>query len=221
MPMDLEKYSYLWAKDSSWMLSSVGDSYLILDFGQDGQMYSLDIEDNDLCEAVISKMKSEGVKIVTPSESDDLFKQLRNTHQKHSEKSKKLIEQAKQKLDDNQLIKIALKELLDNLDEVANKHTEIKDTMTRELLSDTISDYFVHDSATDNLPSDNYYAMFSDEGNDAVYQALIQFLTHPEVVAAREQLSTPEERLVVFQDDEVQSNDGTTYDWYFGWVSSL
>jgi hypothetical protein len=142
-------------------------------------------------------------------------------HSKNTEKSRKLIEQAEQALKNNQFIKNALRELLDNLDEVAEKHSEIRDTMVREILSDTILYQFVFDSSTNDVPSDKDYAMFSDEGNEAVHKALVQFLTHPEVKAARQQLTTPEERLVVFQDGEIETSNGNSYDSYFGWVSSL
>lgn len=219
--MDIEKYSYLWAKDSGWVLRPRGDSYLILHYGEEGQMSAPFIENDDLYETVINKMISEGVKILTESEADELFKRMQATHRKNAEKSSKLIKQAEQALKNNQLIKNALRELLDNLDEVESKHPQIHDTMVRELLSKTILHYFVLDSYTDDIPSDTYYSMLSNEGDEAVHKALVQFLTHPEVRAAHQQLSIPEERLVVFQDDEVTSAQGNHYDWYFGWIISL
>jgi hypothetical protein len=224
--MDLEKYSYLWAKDSGWVLTFHGDKYRILRYDDEkGQLASPSFqlfENDDLYEAVVNKMKSEGVKILTEHEAKELYNRWDTKQKEHHEKSEKLIEQA---LKNNQLIKNALRELLDNLDEVAEKHSEINDTMVREILSDIILHFFVFDSPTNDAAldndSDNYYAMFSDEGNEAVHKALVQFLTHPEAKAARQQLAIPEERLVVFQDAEVESSKGNSYDWYFGEVRSL
>lgn len=220
--MDLEKYSYLWAKDSGWVLRPGRDSnLLILHYGEDGRMAATVIDEGDLREAVINKMISEGVKILTESEADELFKKLEDINRKKAEKSRELIKQAEQSLKNNQLIKNALRELLDNLEEVDSRYPQIHDTMVREILSDTILYHFVLDSANDEIPSDNSYEMLSDEADEAVHQALVQFLTHPEVKAARQQLTIPEERLVVFQDSEVESVNGNSYDWYFGWVVHL
>lgn len=221
--MDTEKFNYLWAEDSGWVLRPRGDSYLIHRYNEDGTMSAMVFEDDDLLQAIINKMKSAGIKIITDTEADELFKRMQTIQRGNAEKSKKLIIQAEQALKNNQMIKNALRELLDNLDKVENKHPEIHDTMVREILCDTILDSFVFGSTTDDIyiPSDNEYAMFSNEGNEAVHKALVQFVTHPEVEEARRQLAIPEERLVIFQDDEVESSNGSHYDSYFGWVSSL
>jgi hypothetical protein len=219
--MDIEKYSYLWAKDSGWVLRTHGDSYRIFHYGEDGRMSTILIEDNELYEAIIKKMIKEGAKILTESEADELFKKMEDIWRKNAEKSRELIIQAEQALKNNQLIKNALRELLDNLDDVASRYPQIGDTMVRDILSDTILHHFVLPSSTDDIPSDNYYAMLSDEGDEAVHQTLVKFLTHPEVKAARQQLTIPEERLVVFQDSEVESANGNDYSLYFGWVVNL
>jgi hypothetical protein len=119
-------------------------------------------------------------------------------------------------------IKNALEELLNNLDEVDAKHPGvIHDTVVREILNETIMYTLVLGSDIVDFSSDNDYYMGTDEGNEAVHKAIVQFLTHPEVNAARVQLTTPEERLAAFQDSDVQSSEGSHYDYFFGWTDGL
>jgi uncharacterized protein HemX len=58
--------------------------------------------------------------------------------------------------------------------------------------------------------------MFSDDGNKLVRAALQKFLEHPDVTAATS-LQTAEARLAAFQNSDIESNDGNTYDEYFGY----
>lgn len=119
-------------------------------------------------------------------------------------------------------IKNALKELLDNLDEVDEKYPGIiHDTIVREELHLTMLGWFVKSPPCGKYPSETEYFMVSDEANNAVHQALVKFLTHSEVTAVCEELTTPEERLDAFQDGDVESSKGNTYDWYFGWSPGL
>ena len=118
-------------------------------------------------------------------------------------------------------IKNALRELLNTLDKLNEKHRGMGDTVVREQLSAAMIDYFVLASPGKDFPLSGYYVKFTDQGNAEVHEALAQFLTHPEVKAALTQL-TPQERLDAFQDEEVESgNYRSTYDNYFGWVEHL
>jgi len=45
-----------------------------------------------------------------------------------------------------------------------------------------------------------------------------QLLAHPDVAAASRSLKTPEARLAAFQDTDVESSQGYTYDEYFGYA---
>lgn len=112
-------------------------------------------------------------------------------------------------------IKNALRELLNNFDKIDDKHREITDTAVRERLSKAITDHFVRASPRDDFPLDSYYAMFTDESNEEIYKALGQFLNHPEVRAALMQL-TPQQRLDAFEDEKVESLNGSDYGNYFG-----
>jgi len=106
------------------------------------------------------------------------------------------------------------------LDKVEDKYPQIRDMAVREELSGAI-DYFIFDSSGGEFPLNTHFAMFSDEGNEEVRKALLQFLTHPEVKAARVELTTPQARLDAFQDGDVESSNGSTYDNYFGWSDRL
>jgi hypothetical protein len=118
-------------------------------------------------------------------------------------------------------LKNALRELLNNLDKLDEKHGGIGDTVVREQLSATMIDHFVLASSNDDFPLSGFYVMPNDEADQEVHNALRQFLNHPETRAALAHL-TPQERLDAFQDEEVEStNYGSTYDNYFGWVEHL
>jgi len=113
-------------------------------------------------------------------------------------------------------MKNALLALLNDLDKIAVKHGEIHDTAVREELHEVIFAAFVKPEADYELPT--YYAMFSDEADAQIRAVLVTFLNHPEVAAAA-QLQTAKERLAVFQDDDLQSNEGSYAGDFFGWAS--
>lgn len=121
-------------------------------------------------------------------------------------------------------IKNALQELLNNLDKVKDKYPQIRDTAVREDLHATIIDYFVFDPSSGGFPLNQLskdFSMLRPKGDEMIHKALLQFLTHPDVIEARVQLTTPQERLDAFQDHEVQSSNGNSYDRYFGWSERL
>lgn len=113
-------------------------------------------------------------------------------------------------------IKNALMTLLNALDKIAEQHREVYDTAVREEMAMAVHRAFI--VPVQDFELDTNFAMFSDEGNQHVRTALEQFLQHPEVTAAKVQISTPEERLAAFQDDSVETSEGTTYEDYFGYA---
>jgi len=113
-------------------------------------------------------------------------------------------------------MKNALKELIDSLDEVFDDHEEVGDTAVREEMYDAVHKGFIQPQTGYVLPAK--FAMFSDEGDNAVRLALKKFLSHPEVVAASQSLKTPVARLAAFQDGEVASGQGNYFDEYFGYA---
>src|SRR5690348_1251117 len=99
------------------------------------------------------------------------------------------------------LMKKALKQLINALDKIFEVHEEVGDTAVREFMYDAVHKSFIVPEAGYALPDD--FGMFSDEGNQQVRNALQKFLAHPEVAAAAARLKTPQERLDAFQDPEV------------------
>lgn len=113
-------------------------------------------------------------------------------------------------------MKNALLKLLTDLDTIGAVHTEIFDTAVREELHGAIFDSFIN--KTEEYELSRYYAMFSDEANELIHEALERFLANPEVIAARDELATSKERLNVFQNSSVVSSEGIEIGDYFGWV---
>src|SRR5262245_8029211 len=113
-------------------------------------------------------------------------------------------------------MKNALCELLNCLDQIAIKHEEIHDTAVREEMGFAIYQSFVMQTHDFELP--HFYAMFSDEGNEQIYSALLRFLGHSDVISANAQLRFPGERFAAVQDDDAKSTRGSTYMDFFGHV---
>jgi hypothetical protein len=102
--------------------------------------------------------------------------------------------------EEDRIMKKALKQLINTLDKVFEEHEEVGPQPGYE------------------LPAE--FGIFSDEGDRKVRAALKKFLTHPELAAAATRLKTPKERLDAFQDNDVESSEGNTYDEYFGYAES-
>src|SRR5262245_42846438 len=112
-------------------------------------------------------------------------------------------------------MKNALKELLNALDKLlADGHEEISDTVVREALHGVVFRALVQRDANEELPSE--FGMFTPGGNKRLRVVLSKFLDHPEVAKAKK-LPTRQARLSAFQDDEVESDEGNSYDDYFGY----
>ncbi len=109
-----------------------------------------------------------------------------------------------------------LRRLLDRVDVIAEQHDEVGDTDVREAMSAAVFDGFLRPVPAFALP--DRYAMFSDEGDRLVRQALAEFLPDANQYAVGSSLTSFHERLSAFQDSDVQSVAGTYYDDYFGWA---
>ena len=112
------------------------------------------------------------------------------------------------------IIKKALKQFLTALDRIYGNHEELGDSDVRDQMYVAIDRSFIHPQRDYSLPEK--FGMFSDKGNDLVHVALQKFLTHPETVVAARILKTPEDRFAAFQDDDIETSEGTTYGDYFG-----
>ena len=113
-------------------------------------------------------------------------------------------------------MKEALKRLLDALETVFDEHEEVGDTDVKQSMYDAVHAGFFVPQPGYSLPTE--FRMFSDEGNKKVRAALQDFLKHPDVLAAAKSLKTAEARLAAFQDGDVESREGNTYDFYFGYA---
>jgi hypothetical protein len=115
-----------------------------------------------------------------------------------------------------QPVKKALKQLINALDKICDEHEEVGDTAVREQMHDAVHKGFIVRQPRYKLPAK--FGMFSDEGNKLVRVALEKFLEQSDVSAASKSLKTPEKRLAAFQDSNVESSEGNTYDEYFGYA---
>ncbi len=112
----------------------------------------------------------------------------------------------------------ALRQLLDSLDSIFERHEEVGDSDVRDQLAAAIRGGFVAPEPDFRLPPK--FGTFSRGADKQVRTALQSFLSHPEVAEASRSLQTPEARLAAFQNIGVRSAKGTTYDEYFGHLSA-
>jgi hypothetical protein len=110
-----------------------------------------------------------------------------------------------------------LRQLLDRLDAIAGQHDEVGDTDVREAMSEAVFDGFLRPVPAFALP--DRFAMFSEEGDRLIKQALAEFLPAANESAAVSAFTSFHQRLSAFQDGAVQSGGGSYYDDYFGWAN--
>ena len=111
-------------------------------------------------------------------------------------------------------IALPLQKLLTRMDGIMEKYGELQDTDVREQVHDAVFNAFVMAKADYLLPEE--FRMFTKTGNKRVHSALVAFLKKAIKIADQENLNPGLSRLVVFQDIEVTSENGSTYDDYFG-----
>jgi hypothetical protein len=117
------------------------------------------------------------------------------------------------------IIKKALKQLLVGFDKIYAKHEEVGDSACRDAMYAAIYRGFIQPQRGYTLPAT--FGMFSDTGNKLVRTAIDQFLRHPEVQAASKALKSPEDRFAAFQDDDVETSEGTSCFEYFGYSNRV
>jgi hypothetical protein len=72
-------------------------------------------------------------------------------------------------------MEVTLRRLLNRLDTIAEEHEEVGDTDVRESMSITVFNGFLRPTSDFELPDS--YAMFSEQGDQLVRQALAEFLS--------------------------------------------
>lgn len=102
--------------------------------------------------------------------------------------------------------------LLNTLEEIAQEHDELYDTDCREQMSEAIFNGFIFEKESYVMP--NSFGLSKEEGNSAVKKALTTYI---ETMLPLAKEATPEERLEMFQDDDVYSQSGEAPDDFFGW----
>lgn len=110
-----------------------------------------------------------------------------------------------------------LRQLLDALDEIAEDHEEIYDTVCRERMGDPVFHLFIKPNASFVLESD--LGLFSEEGNRRTRAALLRYVREATSLASRLGVDGFHSRLAEFQNNEVRSGNGNYYDDYFGWMN--
>lgn len=107
-----------------------------------------------------------------------------------------------------------LEKLLNALEEIGEEHGEIYDTACREQMREVIHQSFIFQKSEYVIPSN--VGLFSEEGNALVVKALNRYLIA--IAPLTEETKSPKERLEIFQDDGVYSEEGQSMDEFFGWV---
>lgn len=115
----------------------------------------------------------------------------------------------------------AVKELLDNLEQVFEDHNEIGDTTTRQCSHEVIYQKFV--KAQLNYEIYPEFEMFSDEGNVSIQQVLILFFEHPQVqsVLASDSFTAEDRRKMFTHSHIISSKYHFGYDTFFGGMDEL
>ena len=112
-------------------------------------------------------------------------------------------------------MKNVLKRLLDDLDEISERHEEVFDTDVREQMYVAIRKGFIMPEAGYVVPAK--FGMFSERGNQRVREAIVRFLTDPASAIVSKACQTPQARLDWFQDIDIRSSTGKAYDEFFGY----
>jgi hypothetical protein len=113
-------------------------------------------------------------------------------------------------------IKKPLQRILNRLDIIAQRHGEVSDTDVRDVLHSVVWDGFIEMKKEYSLPED--FDMFSKSGNKKVYIAMKKFLESVRILVSEiPVLNSRQSRFEAFQDIEIQSKEGSTYDDYFGY----
>lgn len=112
-------------------------------------------------------------------------------------------------------MKIALRTLLNRLDEIRKEHPELGQRDLRAPLAASIYHGFIIRTPGYSLPES--LGLVSPEGNAAVRIAIAEFLD----AAASSGARTPEQRYAAFQDATVESDAGHCYEKYFGYAPSF
>ena len=108
-----------------------------------------------------------------------------------------------------------LERLLNTLEEIGEEHGEIYDTDCREQMNAAIVNGFIFQKENYIIPDS--FGLYKEEANKAVKEALTAYI---EAMLPLAKESSAEERLEMFQDEDVVSDEGQDPDEFFGWIDS-
>ena len=100
------------------------------------------------------------------------------------------------------------------LEQLSKDYEELTDTDVRESLHMVLSYYFVWGKSMDRLPIS--YGMFSLEGDNAVANAVNQFLSSIFAIPEIGEVTIGKERLALLQNKEIKTHSGSEYDDFIG-----
>jgi len=106
--------------------------------------------------------------------------------------------------------------LLNRLEEIGEEHEEMYDTECREKMSEALFTSFVYNKEGYTLATD--FGFYEAEGNKEVGEALRVYIDVMKILTIE---STEEERMDMIEDYEVESNEGQTFDDFFGEVDDF
>ena len=109
-----------------------------------------------------------------------------------------------------------LEKLLNKLEVIAEQHGELYDTVCRENMSDAVIKKFVLNQQNYSLIND--FGLHEEQGNQSVKNALDQYINAISIFASEQNIHQLEQRLEIFQDEDVFTNDGQSMDEFFGWL---
>ena len=108
----------------------------------------------------------------------------------------------------------ALAALLDDLDELVERHPEVLDTDVREQVRGVIEEGYLRSSPSYAIPLE--LGMFTPEGTETLRSVLGRHLPALAAAASAQDASSEEARLRLFEDQAVSSKRGSTFGTYFG-----
>jgi hypothetical protein len=112
-------------------------------------------------------------------------------------------------------MKKPLKALLNAMDKIVEEFEEVSDTDVRLQMREAIHKSLLEPQKGYVLPDE--FGMFTAQGNKKVKAALAKFIEAAKIEIKQAKLTTPKARMAAFQDIEVESREGATYDEYFGY----
>ena len=120
----------------------------------------------------------------------------------------------------DEVLRVALRELLEELEAVGAAHEELYDTDVREQMFEAVLRSFLKPEPGYALPSE--FGMFDQDANAAVRKALAGYISKATARAAGIGMQAPAARLAAFQDAGVKTRgEEQSPDNFFGWAESI